>query len=174
MPLSAAAKLDASVQEFRAALAINEVDDPFRSRGTSRASAGSVGAPPRYLKHQRGSPFSSAAIIEVLVELAEIEHAWSLAPDFGAAANRWADLAERRAGDHPGDAVEWELVAAKIEIDHKSRKNYRRRCDTFKPRKLSRQSMTTSKTARCRGASMQESKRLRGNTATSERCLKNS
>ena len=120
------AKLDASVQELRAALAINEVDNPFRSRGTSRASAGSVGAPPRYLQHYQGSSFSSAAITEVLVELAEIEHAWSLALEFGAAANQWAGLVERRAGDHPGDAVEWALVAAEIEIDHKSRKNYRR------------------------------------------------
>lgn len=120
------AKLDASVQELRAALAINEVDDPFRSRGTSRASAGSVGAPPRYLQHHQGSSFSSAAIIEVLVALEEIESAWSLALEFGAAANRWSDLAERRAEGHPADAVEWALVAAEIEIDHKSRKNYRR------------------------------------------------
>jgi len=120
------AKLDTSVHELRDALAIHEHDVPFRSLGTSSALPGSVGAPPRYLKQQHASAFSSAAIIEVFIDLDEIERAWSLALEFGASPRHWADLVERRADDHPGDAVEWALVAAEIEIDHKSRKNYRR------------------------------------------------
>lgn len=121
------AKLDTSIEVIREALIADEVDDaPFRQLGTSSAQPGSVGAPQRYLQQHPGAGLTSAAIIEVLVELEEIERAWAVALEFGATAIRWSGLAEHRAADHPGDAIEWQLVAAQIEIDHKSRKNYRR------------------------------------------------
>jgi len=119
-------EIDAAIEAIREALVAREVDDPFRQRGTSSALAGSVGAPQRYLQQHARVPMSSTTIIDVLVELQEIERAWALALEFGASASRWSELAELRADDHPDDAIEWRIIAAQIEIDHKSRKNYRR------------------------------------------------
>ena len=118
-------RLEGAIDELRAELAVNEVE-PFAPPSTSDSPPGSVGAPQRFMKAGFRSPFVSAAIIEVLVELGEVEQAWALALEFGAAPSRWSDLVERRVEDHPADAVEWALVAAEIAIDQKSRAHYRR------------------------------------------------
>ena len=119
-------QLDTALEEVRAALVTDGVTHPARPSSTWTVPPGSVGASTRYLRQHSGSSIGSAAIIDVLIALGEIERAWLVALEFGADTRWWAHLAELRANDHPQDAVDWAMVAAQLEIDRKGRPHYRR------------------------------------------------
>ncbi len=100
------------------------VDPPtMRPRGTSPAQIGEVGAAPA---HRPGARFGSDMAIDVFVALAETDHAWAVAMEFGASRHNWDRLITKTGGSRPDDGVRWGLVVAAMEIDGRDRKHYRR------------------------------------------------
>lgn len=98
----------------------------YRARGEVDLPVGSIGAGVPFFLPRDAQFDGPDAVISVLLELGEVERAWSVAMEFGAWSRTWDELVKLRVADHPRDTLAWALVRAEMEIDHRDRRHYKR------------------------------------------------
>ncbi|MFL6129537.1 MAG: SWIM zinc finger domain-containing protein [Mycobacteriales bacterium] len=82
-----------------------------------------------YLHERSGGPSGADSLVRVLVHEDDVDGAWQAAQERGCRPATWLELAERRAGSHPADAIPYYRKAAAEAIDGRSKAAYAEAAD---------------------------------------------
>src|SRR5262245_53212432 len=78
---------------------------PARSSCTPTPVSRHHPIPPSWHRAAAGQPWANSQLVRVLLHEGEIDQAWDAAQHGGCSDDLWLRLAERRAPDHPTDAI---------------------------------------------------------------------